>query len=184
MARDLPIGLALRRFRRLNGIKQGHVAELFAVSQGSVSRWESGAHEPDGEHREKIAAFIAARTSSDSDHALKRLVETSTQAVHLICDSTHILLAASKARAAQWDGDAQSYVGTSLWRFASPEIILAEERLGDAGWFERPFQTLCFDTGSNGSNRIPVAPSRICWESIPLSGGRTGRLTTTIDRHA
>lgn len=184
MVRELPIGLALRRFRRLNGIKQGHVAEIFAVSQGSVSRWESGTHEPDAPHREKIAAFIAANAASDSDRALKRLVETSTQAVHLICDATHILLAASKARAAQWDDDAQSYVGTSLWRFASPEIAVAEAGLGDAGWFERPFRTLEFDTGSNGSNRIPVAPSRICWETIPLADGRTGRLTTTIDVHA
>ena len=184
MTRDLPIGLALRRFRRLNGIKQSHVAELFAVSQGSVSRWESGAHEPDAPHREKIATFIAAHTADDSDRALKRLVETSTQAVHLICDATHILLAASKARAALWDDDAQSYIGTSLWRFASPEIIATEEGLGDAGWFDRPFQSLHFHSGSNGSREIPVAPSRICWETIPLSGGRTGRLTTTLDCHA
>ncbi|MBO9698079.1 MAG: helix-turn-helix transcriptional regulator [Sphingopyxis sp.] len=184
MTRDLPIGLALRRFRRLNGIKQGHVAELFAVSQGSVSRWENGTHEPDALHRERIAAFIAAHTAGDSDRALKKLVETSTQAVHLICDATHRLLAASKARAALWEDDAQSYIGTSLWRFASPEIIAAEEGLGDAGWFDHPYQALHFDTGGNNSNEIPVAPSRICWETIPLSDGRTGRLTTTLDGHA
>ncbi|HWW55787.1 MAG TPA: helix-turn-helix transcriptional regulator [Sphingopyxis sp.] len=184
MVRELPVGPALRRFRRLNGIKQGHIAELLAVSQGSVSRWESGAHEPDALHGEKIAALIAANTADDSDRALKRLVETSTQAVHLICDATHRLLAASKARTAQWGGAAQSYIGTSLWRFATPEIILAEEGLGDAGWFDRPFQSLHFDTGGNGSNEIPVTPSRICWETIPLSGGRTGRLTTTLGDHA
>jgi transcriptional regulator with XRE-family HTH domain len=184
MVRDLPIGLALRRFRRLNGIKQGYFAELLAVSQGSVSRWESGTHEPDPAHREKISAFIAAHTANDADAALKRLVETSSQAVHLVCDATHRLLAVSPARAASWDGDARSYIGTSLWRFASREIILAEDGLGGAGWFDRPFQTLRFRTGRNHSTKMPVFPGQICWETIPLSGGRTGRLTTTVDDRA
>lgn len=180
MVRDLSIGLALRRFRRLNAIKQGHAAELLGVSQGSVSRWESGAHDPDVSHREKIAAFIAASTGSDADAALKRLVETSSQEVHLICDATHRLLAASASRAASWNADARTYVGTSLWRFATCEIMLAEERLGETDWFERPFQTLDLRTGGNGSAEIPVRPGRIRWETIPLSGGCTGRLTTTI----
>lgn len=180
MTQDLPIGRALRRFRRLNAIKQGHFAELLGVAQASVSRWESGTHEPDAAHREKIAALIAAQTGSDADAALKRLVETSTQAVHLVCDATHRLLAASPARAASWQADARAYVGMSLWRFATREIILAEAGLAAAGWFERPFQTLDVRTGANGSREIPVRPGRMRWETIPLSGGRTGRLTTTI----
>ncbi|HET6524791.1 helix-turn-helix transcriptional regulator [Sphingopyxis sp.] len=180
MTQDLPIGRALRRFRRLNAIKQGHFAELLGVAQASVSRWESGAHEPDAAHREKIAALIAAQTGSDADAALKRLVETSTQAVHLVCDATHRLLAASPARAASWNADARAYVGMSLWRFATREIILAEAGLAAAGWFERPFQTLDVRTGANGSREIPVSPGWMRWETIPLSGGRTGRLTTTL----
>lgn len=180
MIHDLPIGRALRRFRRLNAIKQGHFAELLGVSQASVSRWESGTHEPDAAHREKIAALIAAQTGSDADAALKRLVETSTQAVHLVCDATHRLLAASPARAASWNADAGTYVGMSLWRFATREIILAEAGLAAAGWFERPFQTLDVRTGANGSREIPVSPGRMRWETIPLSDGRTGRLTTTL----
>ncbi|WP_447756821.1 helix-turn-helix domain-containing protein [Sphingopyxis fribergensis] len=181
MIHDLPVGRALRRFRRLNAIKQGHVAELLGVSQGSVSRWESGTHEPDAFHREEIAALIAAQTGNDADAALKRLVETSTQAVHLICDATHRLLAASASRAASWNTDAQTYVGTSLWRFATREIVLAEEGLTETGWYERPFQVLDVRTGGNGSTEIPVRPGRMRWETIPLSDGCTGRLTTTLD---
>lgn len=184
MLRDIPMGPALRRFRRLNGIKQGDFAERLAVSQGTVSRWENGTHEPDALHREKISDFIAAHAANDADAALKRLVETSSQAVHLICDATHRLLAASAPRTAEWSGGAQSYLGTSLWRFASREIVVAEEALAGAGWFERPFQSFRFRTGGNGSRDMPVAPGEICWESIPLSGGRTGRLTTTMGSHA
>lgn len=184
MIHDLPIGHALRRFRRLNAIKQGHFAELLGVSQASVSRWESGTHEPDTIHHEKIVALIAARTEGDTDAALKRLIETSTQPVHLVCDATHRLLAASPVRAASWNADARSWIGTSLWRFATPEIVLAETGLDAAGWFDRPFQMLDVQTGGNGSDEIPVRPGTMRWETIPLGDGRTGRLTTTLSRHA
>ncbi|WP_231420701.1 helix-turn-helix domain-containing protein [Sphingomonas sp. Leaf205] len=89
MILDLPAGRALHRFRRLNSIKQGHIAELLNVSQGTVSRWESGAHEPEIHHRERIFAMIAARANNDADAALRRLVCSSTMAVHLVCDATH-----------------------------------------------------------------------------------------------
>ena len=184
MIHDLPIGRALRRFRRLNAIKQGHFAELLGVSQASVSRWESGTHEPETIHRDKIIELIAAQTGGDADAALKRLVETSTQAVHLVCDATHRLLAASPARAASWQADAQAWIGTSLWRFATPEIVLAEAGLEAAGWFDRPFQTLDVRTGGNGSAEVPVRPGTMRWETIPIADGRTGRLTTTLSAHA
>ena len=35
-----------------------------------------------------------------------------------------------------------------------------------------------------GSDEIPVAPGIMQWETIPLSDGRVGRLTTTIAIHA
>ncbi|PLR24877.1 transcriptional regulator [Caulobacter zeae] len=181
MIHDLPIGLALRRFRRLNAVKQGAVAQMLAVSQGTVSRWESGEHEPDEVHRERIAALIAARAGEGSDAAIRRLVETSSQAVHLVCDATHRLLAASPSRLASWQVDASDYLGDSLWRFASPEIAQAEAGLARSGWFERPYQQVRFETGGNGSPEIPVVPGLLQWETIPLADGRVGRLTTTID---
>jgi len=180
MITDLPVGTALRRFRRLNGIKQGHVAELLGVSQGSVSRWESGSHEPDASHAARIVEFIAANSNNDADAALHRLVATSTLAVHLVCDATHRLLAASSSRLASWRASPGDFLGQSLWRFASPEIVAAEQGLADRGWFERPCQRLRFSTGSNGSDELPVKPSRMQWETIPLADGRIGRITTTI----
>jgi transcriptional regulator with XRE-family HTH domain len=184
MQHDLSLGQALRRFRRLNGIKQGDIAERLSVSQGSVSRWESGAQEPDAFHRDRIAEIVAANATSAGDAALKRLVSTSSLPVHLICDATHRLLAASPTRAASWNVDVEFYLGTSLWRFASEEIMAAEEGLVGTGWFERPCQRLRFETGRNASDEIPVAPGIMQWETIPLSDGRVGRLTTTIAIHA
>lgn len=180
MLTELPIGTALRRFRRLRGMKQAHVAELLDVSQGSVSRWEGGTHRPDDISRERIVAMIAAHANNASDAAIQRLIQTSTQAVHLVCDATHRLLAASPVRAAAWRIDTREVLGTSLWRFASPEIVEAEESLVDRGWFERPYQTLRFRTGGNEDPMIPVRPSLMQWETIPLADGRIGRVTTTI----
>jgi transcriptional regulator with XRE-family HTH domain len=180
MLHDLPVGRALRRFRRLNSVKQGHLAELLAVSQATVSRWESGAQEPDETHRQRITAMIAARVDHGGDAVLKRLVTTSTLPVHLVCDATHRLLAASPSRAAIWNIDLETYLDTSLWRFASPEIAMAEDGLADSGWFERPYQRTCFRTGANDSAEVPVQPGLLQWETIPLSDGRIGRLATTI----
>lgn len=180
MLTRLPIGRALRRFRRLRGVKQSHVAELLRVSQGSVSRWESGAQEPDEISRDRIVAMIAANTNDSGDAAIKRLIHTSTQAVHLVCDATHQLLAASPLRASNWGLDMSELLGTSLWPFASPEIVEAEGCLADRGWFDQPYQTFRFQTGGNDSPLIPVRPSLIEWETIPLADGRIGRITTTI----
>ena len=170
----------MRRYRRLNGVKQSHVADLLEVTQATVSRWESGAHEPEAAHRDRIVAMIAARADNDGDAALRRLIETSTLPVHLVCDTTHRLLAASPARKAQWGGAGDALLGRSLWRFASAEIIAAEESLARRGWSERPFQRLRFSTGHNGSDEVPVLPSLMQWETVPLADGLIGRITTTL----
>ena len=180
MLHDLPVGRALRRFRILNGIKQGHVAERLAVTQASVSRWESGTHAPEAAMRERILAMIAANAGNDADVALKRLVESSSAPVHLVCDATHRLLAASPSRAKAWADSADSFLNRSLWSFASPEIVAAEAGLADRGWYDRPFQRLEFHTGHNGCAVIAVLPSMLRWETVPLADGRIGRITTTI----
>jgi transcriptional regulator with XRE-family HTH domain len=181
MTWELPIGSALRRFRRLNMVKQGAVAERLGVSQGCVSRWESGVHRPDAAQRERIIELISASVGTDHDAALKRLVEGSRRPVHLICDATHRLLAASPSRAASWRTDVSELIGHSLWPFASAEIAAAEAGLLESGWYERPYQSLELRTEGNGRSDVPVPPSRVLWETLPLADGRVGRLTTTID---
>ena len=177
---ELPIGAALRRFRRLNMVKQAAIAERLGVSQGCVSRWESGAHRPDPAQRDRIVRLISASAGNDHDTALRRLVEGSQRPVHLICDATHRLLAASRSRAAGWRTDLSELIGRSLWPFASPEIAAAEAGLFERGWFERPWQRLELRTGSNGRSDVPVPPGHMLWETLPLADGRVGRLTTTI----
>jgi transcriptional regulator with XRE-family HTH domain len=181
MPDPVSLGRNLRRFRRLQGIKQSHLAEMLGVSQGSVSRWESGLHEPDEAAQARIEALIAARADGRGDAALKRLILSSPLRIHLVCDATHRLLAASPGRAAAWRADVGAYLGTSLWRHASAEIIAAEGGLAARGWFERPFQTCRFRTGPNDSPAIVITPGMMEWETIPLSDGRVGRLTSAVE---
>ena len=126
--------------------------------------------------------MITARTDSHGDAALKRLVVRSRAKVHLVCDATHQLLAASATRAASWRGSVADRLGVSLWPYATPEIVAAEASLRDRGWFEGAFQTLCFATGPNRSSEVPVPPSVVRWETFPLADGGVGRLTTTVRR--
>ena len=123
-------GRALRRWRRLRGVKQSHAAELFGVTQATLSRWERGYHRLPDEASRKLATLLAAPLDSASDAGLRRLVESSALPVHLICDLTHCLLAASPSRFAQWTADAAELRGTSLWCFASDEIQQAEVSAG------------------------------------------------------
>ena len=172
-------GHALRRWRRLRGVKQSHAAELFGVTQATLSRWERGYHRlPDAAAR-KLTKLLAAPLDSSADAGLRRLVESSVLPVHLICDLTHRLLAASPARFAEWTADAAALRGTSLWRFATDEIQQAESGLGELGWYDDGTTELRFWTGANHDPLVPIEPSILVWERLTLSDGTLARLVTT-----
>lgn len=174
------LGPALKTWRLLRRMKQSHAAELLGVSQATVSRWESGTQEPVGAQAERLAALMAAHLDSDADRALASLVRHSSDAVHLVCDTTHKLLAASPARAAAWKVDVDELCGTSLWRFASAEIVAAEARLGAARWFEPLAPAVELVTGANVSEIVPIRPSRMRWTRMRLADGSFARLVETL----
>ncbi len=172
--------LPLRHLRRLAGMKQSHLADLMGVTQSTVSRWESGSLSLTVEQARALQAIFAARPDPAQDAALKRLVETSMSPVHLICDRTHRLLAASPARAADWRASIDDYLGRSLLVYASDEILAAEARLKDMGWYDGELGSLAFDTGANDDPDIPIRPGPMLWERVRLSDGSAGRLVTSF----
>ena len=173
-------GRALSRWRRRRGVKQSHAAELFGVSQASLSRWERGYQRlPDAAAR-KLTKLLAAPLDSSADAGLRRLVESSALPVHLICDLTHRLLAASPQRFAEWTADASDLRGTSLWRFATDEIQQAEGRLGDLGWYDEGTTELRFWTSDNHDPMVRIVPGILVWERLALSDGTLARLVTTV----
>ena len=172
------LGRALRRLRRVRGMKQAHVAELLGVSQASVSRWEAGGQAPRGTARAAVERLLAAPVAADA--ALKRLVETASQPTHLICDATHSLLAASPGRAAAWRMGVAELVGCSLFGFASPEIAAMEARLDALGWRDGALGALAFWTGPNADPRVAIRPGLTLWERLTLADGRAARLVSTV----
>ncbi|MCW5735596.1 MAG: helix-turn-helix transcriptional regulator [Enhydrobacter sp.] len=173
-------GRALRRWRRLRGVKQSHAAELFGVTQATLSRWERGHHRIPETVTRQLGQLLSAPLDSAGDAGLRRLVESSALPVHLICDLTHRLLAASPPRCAEWKADEPQLRGTSLWRFASEEILLAESRLGGIGWYDDGAAELRFWTGANDSPIVPIEPSILLWERLQLNDGTLARLVTTV----
>jgi transcriptional regulator with XRE-family HTH domain len=173
-------GRALRRWRRLRGVKQSHAAELFGVTQATLSRWERGYHHlPDAAAR-TLTRLLAAPLDSSADAGVRRLVESSALPVHLICDLTHRLLAASPARFAEWTADVSELRGTSLWRFATDEIQQAESRLGCIGWYDEGTTELRFWTSDNHDPMVRIVPGVLVWERLTLSDGTLARLVTTV----
>nr|WP_307437727.1 helix-turn-helix transcriptional regulator [Labrys monachus] len=166
--------------RLLRGMKQAHLAELLDVAQTTVSRWERGLLPLPEPRRAAIERLLAPPAGRAQDAALKRLVESSAGKVHLICDRTHRLLAASRPRQAEWKGDPSAFIGRSLLAYASAEILAAEARLGELGWHDGRLDSLAVDTGSNGHPLLPIRPGRMLWERIVLADGTAGRLVTTL----
>jgi transcriptional regulator with XRE-family HTH domain len=161
-------------------MKQAHAAELLGVSQTTISRWENGQQAPTPDEQSHIRRLMQARLDSASDRELARLVRTSGTDVHLICDLTHRLLALSPGRERCWTVPATDLVGTSLWRFASPEIVQAECHLPESGWYEPAPPALELETGANDSDVVRIRPSRLRWVRFQLSDGSFARLVETV----
>jgi transcriptional regulator with XRE-family HTH domain len=176
----LDFGRSLRRLRRLTGIKQGHLAELAGVTQATVSRWESGLHQPTPEQAAKLLPLIEARLDPAADAMLKRLVESSSLRVHLVCDVTHRLLAVSPARRREWRNDASSLYGETLWPFASDWIQEGEAHLPELGWYEPSALPVAGWTDLNCPGVIRMGPGMWLWERMQISDGRFVRLVTSM----
>ncbi|MBB6253498.1 helix-turn-helix domain-containing protein [Nitrospirillum iridis] len=177
------IGRDLRRLRRVRGLKQGHVADLLGVTQATVSRWERGLAWPDEAHTALIARLLSqgpTQATPGQDSALKHLVRRSRDPVHLICDRSHRLLAASPAREAEWTVSASTVLGRPLLSYATPQILAAESGLADAGWYDRPDGVLDLETETNHRPDLLIRRSRMRWERILLEDGTAGRLVTTL----
>jgi transcriptional regulator with XRE-family HTH domain len=175
------LALSLRPWRMLRRVKQSHAAELLGVSQATISRWEAGTQVPSPEQAAQLAGLMTARPATPSDHALLDLVERSSAPVHLICDLSHRLLAASPRRERHWRIAARDLLGMSLWRFASAEIVEAERRLSDIGWFDEAPPAVYVTTQSNSSPEIPIEAGRMRWTRLRLSDGAFARLVQTQD---
>ena len=172
------IGGGLRRWRILHRVKQTHAAELFGVTQSTISRWEAGVIEPEPEQRHAILEKIQARLSAPADRVLARLVAENPRGMHLICDLSHRLLAASPERMKEFSRD--DLVGQSLWPFATEEIRAVEKEIQESEFTTGAAVT--FETGRNDSTVVSILPSTCQWSWMTLSDGAAVRLVETIAR--
>jgi len=177
-AREL--GRSLRSWRALRRVKQQALGSLLRVSQGTVSRWESGQLMPSPPEQRALRELLSARLDSAADHALARLVTQATHPVHLICDLTHQLLAMSRLREQQCRVPASALVGRSLWGYATDDIVRAEQGLDAAGWYGPNPPALEFDTAASTEQDVLIPASRMRWVRLQLSDGSYARLVETV----
>lgn len=177
--RDRAEGRALRRLRQLRGVKQEDLAARLGVNQTTVSRWERGLLSVTAQQAGAIRAVLGAPDPA-LDRVLRGLVEGSFRKLHLICDRTHRLLAASPARQAEWRLSFRDLARRPMIGFASPEILAMEAMLANHGWGEGGADNLVLETGANGDCDVPIQPGRVLWERVLLSDGSAARLVTTL----
>ena len=173
-----PNGIRLRRLRLLKGMKQLHLADLMAVNQSTVARWERGDLDLSDSDWQRAKAALNYTTTQDD--VLKRLVETSTDEVHLVCDLSHRLLAASTSRKSRWSADIAALMGRPMLQYASEEILQAEASLDDLGWYDGATTSLSFTTGTNTSSLVPIRRGHMRWDRVILADGSPARLATTL----
>ncbi|WP_138468658.1 helix-turn-helix transcriptional regulator [Poseidonocella sp. HB161398] len=169
-------GRSLRRWRRVNDVKQATVAEALGVSQATVSRWEAGITQPSQREQERLCRLLGARPDGPADRALLALVSQSREPVHLVCDLSHRLLAASPGRLASWRHGFDRLQGTSLWPAASEGIARAELSLAGIGWYDRATAELEVETGAHVCRLGRIDEGVIVWTRMPLSNGTMARL--------
>ncbi|WP_052065823.1 helix-turn-helix domain-containing protein [Thalassospira australica] len=181
-APDQDFGRLLRHWRRTSDIKQSRLADILGVTQATVSRWENGTQHPAPLQHDLIRQMMTRKRNFRLDHAVKRLVTHSSQRVHLIEDRSHRLLCASNPREQEWQRDSTALIGTSLWRFATPEIASAEKSLHGMGWHEDQTDHLTFETSRRDGDPMRITDTYILWERFFLSDGTAVRLTTGFDQ--
>jgi len=171
----------LRRYRTVRGIKQAHLAELIRVSQGTISKWESGAAVPSDEQHYQITELLAAKPSTVADTWLARLVETSRERIHAICDLTHRLLVASPARYQEW-GQAHSEMFYRPLLYDAPDDIVEAERRLIQREHSLPFdEPVLIKTAGQDSGRYRIIAGFVLWERLQLTDGTWVRLVTSVD---
>lgn len=177
----LPSGSTrLRWLRRLRGLKQAALADLMGVAQTTISRWERGELELGPDVLMRLLAILADPTGP-ADRALVDLVRGSRRSVHLVTDVDHRLLAASPKRLAEWERDESDLVGRSLWRFATPEIEVAETILVERGWWDVAYPEALELTLKEGFRGLPIKAGPMRWDRLYLADATPVRLCTSLE---
>jgi len=178
----LQVSELLRRYRTVRGIKQTYLAEIIQVSQSTISKWENGTATPNADQYFQIVELLGAHPRTVADTWLTRLIETSHERIHAICDVTHRLLVASPARYEEWRSDRSEMLDRPLLRDAPDDIVDAERRLMQrhrGSPFDEP---LLVRTAGQAwqRRRYRVEAGLLLWERLQLTDGTWVRLVTSI----
>ncbi|WP_373414847.1 helix-turn-helix domain-containing protein [Ensifer aridi] len=173
----------LRRLRRVREIKQGHFAQLLGVSQGTISKWETGEARPSSKQIERITQFFTNAPAPARDAWLSRLVKYSDRQVHVMTDADHRLLAASQPRIKEWHRDYIDVASLPLSESLPDDIAAAERWLVEHDHPTVWLTPLVVAVEGRKGGPYDIDPGLLLWERFPLSDGTWVRLITNIGEH-
>ena len=168
----------LKQLRVSANVKQTHLAEIMRVSQSTVSKWETGATAPTKGQYFAILSFLSGPVSSVRDSWLTRLVASSKDPIHLICDQSHTLFAASETRVDEWKRSMAEVSRVPLCIDLPEDILSAEKQ------YQRNFKGLTASvsfvvrTEGRSEGLYAIKPALMLWERLQLTDGRVVRLVS------
>ncbi|MDA8586973.1 hypothetical protein N9L47_12040 [Rhodobacteraceae bacterium] len=111
---------------------------------------------------------------------MKRLVETSNTATHLIDDASHVCLAFSVSRGNEWRRDPSALLGRQLWAYASDEIQLAEATMAQGAWWNEFLPApVVIKTSATSHREMMIKQGELIYERMYLADGTPVRLCTS-----
>lgn len=150
----------IRRYRRLQGLKQATLAEAVGVDQSTVSRWESGGVVPDPKIQQRLLTLM--RCSSADERLLRHTIGVALDECGLSTRERTILAASSSYCAAHG---------------VSPRDIVGQSaRPMDTAEAERLRRLVC----EEGFFRGEIASVTVIARTHSLSGHHRNRATKAI----
>ena len=170
--------------RKRQNIKQGALANYLGVSQVMISYWERGHLIPSEEFHSRMIGFFQKEYSAPEDKLIKRLVENSERPTHIVCDFSHVLLAASRARQLEWKCYYIDLLGKVLFKDLPDDIVVAEDKYSWLDYEQRINETFLVSTCGRSEGDYKIRPTEMLWEPFSLSDGKIVRLVTNVSADA
>jgi len=163
----------LRAYRRVNGLTQMELAEVLAVTQATISRWESGRQMPELAVQTRLRDMLfRGRTAGDA--RLGHFVRTSFSPLVLISESGRFL-AISESAAAPGGRTPEQIVGSSIEANLTEDTRACWTLARKEGFFRgevASIQSYCDLVTFRGDHLF----AQMQWHFYPLGDGRPALL--------
>jgi transcriptional regulator with XRE-family HTH domain len=174
----------IRRYRRLQALKQATLAEAVGVDQSTISRWESGGVVPDSKTQQRLLNLM--RCGSADERLLRHAISVAPNECGL-STRERTILAASSSYCAAHGVSPREIVGKSARPMDTAEAERLRHLVCEEGFFRGEIASVTVIARTHSlSGHHRNRPTKAIWIPVRLKDGdillRVERLTLPEDR--